>query len=68
VGENSNLQLVVPQGRLKIAQDDSPGLDLKGRLVPKGRLKIGRDAILDSLQLPFRERPYNLMQRERPAP
>ena len=40
----------VPQGRLNLAQDASPGLDLKRRLVPQGRLEIGRDAILDNLQ------------------
>jgi hypothetical protein len=38
----------VPQGRLNLAQDVSPGLDLKGRLVPEGRLNVGRDVILDN--------------------
>jgi hypothetical protein len=37
---------LVPKGRLNLAQDASPGLDLKGRPVPEGRLEIGRDAIL----------------------
>jgi hypothetical protein len=45
----------VPQGRLNLAQDASPGLDLKGRPVPQGRLKIGRDAILDNLQPSLRD-------------
>ena len=45
----------VPQGRLNLAQDASPGLDLKGRSVPKGRLKIGRDAILDNFQPSLRD-------------
>jgi hypothetical protein len=35
---------------LNLAQDDSPGLDLKRRPVPEGRLKIDRDAILNHLQ------------------
>jgi hypothetical protein len=48
----------VPQGRLNLAQDASPGLDLKGRPVPKGRLKIGRDAILDNLQPSLRDQTY----------
>ena len=46
---------LVPQGRLNLAQDASPGLDLKGRPVPQGRLKIGRDAILDNLQPSLRD-------------
>jgi hypothetical protein len=33
----------VPKGRLNLAQDASPGLDVKGRPVPKGRLKMCRD-------------------------
>jgi hypothetical protein len=41
---------LVPQGRLNLAQDASPGLDLNGRPVPQGRLKIGHDAILDNFQ------------------
>ena len=45
----------VPQGRLNLAQDASPGLDLKGRPVPQGRLEIGRDAILDNLQPSLRD-------------
>ena len=45
----------VPKGRLNLAQDASPGLDLKGRPVPQGRLKIGRDAILDNLQPSLRD-------------
>ena len=45
----------VPQGRRNLAQDASPGLDLKARPVPQGRLKIGRDAILDTLQLSLRD-------------
>jgi hypothetical protein len=40
---------------LNLAQDASPGLDLKGRPVPQGRLKIGRDAILDNLQPSLRD-------------
>ena len=52
--ENSDLNSV-PQGRLNLAQDASPGLDLKGRSVPKGRLKIGRDAILDNFQPSLRD-------------
>ena len=46
---------LVERGRLTLAQDASPGLDLKGRPVPKGRLKIGRDAILDNLQPSLRD-------------
>jgi hypothetical protein len=45
----------VPQGRLNLAQDASPGLDLKGRPVPQGRLKIGLDEILDNLQPSLRD-------------
>jgi len=45
----------VPKGRLNLAQDASPGLDLKGRQVPQGRLKIGRDAILENLQPSLRD-------------
>jgi hypothetical protein len=29
---------LVPQGRLKVAQDDSPGFTMHYRAVPKGRL------------------------------
>jgi hypothetical protein len=54
VCENFDLNSV-PQGWLNLAQDDSPGLDLKGRSVPKGRLKIGRDAILDNFQPSLRD-------------
>jgi hypothetical protein len=46
---------LVPKGRLNLAQDASPGLDLKGRPVPEGRLKIGRDAILGNLQPSLRD-------------
>ena len=45
----------VPEGRLNLAQDASPGLDSKGRPVPKGRLEIGRDAFLDNLQPSLRD-------------
>jgi hypothetical protein len=45
----------VPQGRLNLAQDASPGLDLKGRPVPQGRLEIDRDAILENLQPSLRD-------------
>ena len=45
----------VPEGRLNLAQDASPGLDLKGRPVPQGRLEMGRDAILDNLQPSLRD-------------
>jgi hypothetical protein len=45
----------VPKGRLNLAQDASPGLDVKGRPVPKGRLKMCRDAILDNLQPSLRD-------------
>jgi hypothetical protein len=45
----------VPEGRLNLAQDDSPGLDLKDDPVPQGRLRIGRDAILDNLQPSLRD-------------
>ena len=53
----------VPKGRLNLAQDASPGLDLRTtqsrracpELVERGRLKIGRDAILDNLQPPLRD-------------
>ena len=45
----------VPEGRLNLAQDASPGLDLKGRSVPQGRLELGRHAILDILQASFRD-------------
>jgi hypothetical protein len=46
---------LVPEGRLNLAQDASPGLDLKRRPVPQGRLKIGRDSILDNLQPSLRD-------------
>ena len=55
VCENSIFQTLVPQGRLNLAQDASPGLDLTGRPVPEGRLKIGRDTILDNLQPSLRD-------------
>ena len=45
----------VPQGRLNLAQDASPGLDLQARPVPQGRLEIGRDEILDNLQPSLRD-------------
>ena len=45
----------VPQGRLNLAQDASPGLNLKGDPVPEGRLKIGRNAILDNFQPSLRD-------------
>ncbi len=54
VCENSDPNSV-PEGRLNLAQDDIPGLDLKGRSVPKGRLKMGRDSILDNLQPSLRD-------------
>ena len=54
VCENSDPNSV-PEGRLNLAQDASPGLDLKGRSVPQGRLKMGRDAILDNLQPSLRD-------------
>jgi hypothetical protein len=40
----------VPEGRLNVAQDVSPGLDLKNDPVPQGRLKMGRDTIRENLQ------------------
>jgi hypothetical protein len=40
----------VPKGRLNLAQDDSPGLDLKGRPSPAGTAGNCREAILDNLQ------------------
>ena len=46
---------LVPEGRLNLAQDDSPGLDLQGRPVPQGRLEISREAILDRLQPSLRD-------------
>jgi hypothetical protein len=45
----------VPQGRLNLAQDASPGWDLKGRPVPQGRLEMGRDPILDNRQPSLRD-------------
>src|ERR1700730_12405692 len=45
----------VPQGRLNLAQDASPGLDSKGRPVPQGRLEIGRDEILENVQPSLRD-------------
>ena len=53
--ENSGFKSLVPEGRLNLAQDDSPGLDLKRRPVPQGRLKIDRDAILNNLQPSLRD-------------
>jgi hypothetical protein len=44
-----------PGGRLNLAQDASPGLDLNGRPVPKGRLKIGLNEVLDNLQPSLRD-------------
>jgi hypothetical protein len=38
--------MLVPQGRMNLAQDASPGLDLKRRPSPAGRLKMDRDVIL----------------------
>jgi hypothetical protein len=45
----------VPEGRLNIAHDASPGFDLEGRPVPQGRLEIGRDAIMENLQPSLRD-------------
>jgi hypothetical protein len=45
----------VPEGRLNLAQDASPGLDLTGRPSPVGRVKIGREAIMDNLQPSLRD-------------
>jgi hypothetical protein len=55
VCENQDLRILVPQGRLNLAQDASPGLDLQARPVPQGRLEIGRDEILDNLQPSLRD-------------
>jgi hypothetical protein len=44
----------VPQGRLNLAQDASPGLDLGERPVPQGRLNLAQDA---SPGLDLGERP-----------
>jgi hypothetical protein len=49
------LPSLVPKGRLNLAQDASPGLDLAGGPVPQGRLKIGRDATMGSLQPSLRD-------------
>jgi len=46
---------LVPQGRLNLAQDASPGLDLQARPVPQGRLEIDRDEILENLQPSLRD-------------
>jgi hypothetical protein len=54
-GRKSVCENSVPEGRLNLAQDASPGLDLKGRPVPEGRLKIRRDSILDNLQPSLRD-------------
>ncbi|HTZ59569.1 MAG TPA: hypothetical protein VMB49_15785 [Acidobacteriaceae bacterium] len=40
------MQDLVPQGRLKAAQDVSPGVGVEHDAVPKGRLKITQDEIL----------------------
>jgi hypothetical protein len=53
--ENSGFASLVPEGRLNLAQDESPGLGLKRRPVPEGRLKIDRDAILNNLQPSLRD-------------
>ena len=45
----------VPQGRLILAQDGSPGVGFEGDLVPKRRLEIGRDEILENLQPSLRD-------------
>ena len=41
----------VPEGRLTVAQDVSPGCTFAPRSVPEGRLKITQDAILGYLYL-----------------
>jgi hypothetical protein len=46
---------LVPQGRLNLAQDASPGLDMQARPVPQGRLEMGRDEILGNLQPSLRD-------------
>jgi hypothetical protein len=46
---------LVPKGRLNLAQDASPGLDLSYDPVPQGRLKIDREPILDNLQPSLRD-------------
>ncbi len=53
--ENQRIAKSVPQGRLNLAQDASPGLDLQERPVPQGRLELGRDEILDNLQPSLRD-------------
>ena len=45
----------VPKGRLNLAQDASPGLDLQARPVPQGRLEIGLDEILENFQPSLRD-------------
>jgi hypothetical protein len=41
VCENRKVRDLVPQGRLNLAQDASPGLDLKGRPSPAGTAENG---------------------------
>ena len=41
----------VPQGRLNLAQNASPGWDVKGDSVPQGRLKMSRETILENFQM-----------------
>jgi hypothetical protein len=36
----------VPQGRLKVAQDASPGVAIANEPVPQGRLRISQDMVL----------------------
>jgi hypothetical protein len=56
VCENSGFGSLVPKGRLNLAQDASPGLDLKGRPSPVGTAeKQAADAILDNLQPSLRD-------------
>jgi hypothetical protein len=43
----------VPEGRLNLAQDASPGLGLKGRQVPQGRLKYAAVQSWTSFSRPF---------------
>ncbi len=53
--ENQPFPNSVPQGRLNLAQDASPGLDLKGRPSPVGTAENRPRRILDNLQASLRD-------------
>ena len=46
---------LVPQGRLNLAQDASPGYTMKHDQVPQGRLKVVQDGVAAHFQPSLRD-------------